>query len=109
MRGRQDRVDLRLVGAGLLQADPDAFGRGGQVAGSPKASIQRAAARAESSATFRRCAFVEPQIVEGGRLDEQIELPGGAEDRQVGEDRLDPPRGVPQLGLGIRVAPPLGR
>ena len=24
LRGRQDRVDLRLVGAGLLQADPDA-------------------------------------------------------------------------------------
>ena len=52
LRGRQDRVDLRLVGAGLLQADPDALGRGGRRAGSPKASVQRAAARAESSATL---------------------------------------------------------
>ena len=56
---------------------------------------------------LRPLAFVEPQVVERGRLDEQVELPRGAEHRQVGEDRLDPPRGVPQLGLRGRVAPSL--
>ena len=37
-------------------------------------------------------------------LSEEVEFPRGAEHRQVGEDRLDPPRGVPQLGLRGRVA-----
>ena len=79
----------------------------GRRAGSPKASLQRGGTGGELGHP-RPLAFVEAQIVEGGRLDEQIELPGRAEDRQVGEDRLDPPRGVEQLGLRIRVAPPLG-
>ncbi len=108
LRWPQDRVDLRLVGAGLSRPIRTRSDRAGRRAGLPKASLQRAAARAESSITFALWTFVEVQVVACGRLNQQIELPGGAEDRQVGEDRLDPPRGVAQLGLRIRVAAPLG-
>ena len=53
---------------------------------------------------FRPLAFVEPQVVEGGWLDEQVELARGAQHRQVGEDCLHLLGGVPQLGLGTGVA-----
>ena len=48
-------------------------------------------------------AVVEPQVVERRRLDQQVELARGTQYRQIGEDRLDPSRGIPQLGLGVGI------
>ena len=49
-------------------------------------------------------ALVEFQVVKCRGLGEQVQFTGSAENRQVGEDCLDPPRGVAQLGLCIGVA-----
>ena len=107
LRGRQDRVDLRLVGAGLLQGEPHALGRRGRMRRVAEGLDPAPAGAGGEVGHLGPLALVEPQVVERGGLGEQIELPGGAENRQVGEDRLDPPRGVAQLGLRVGVAPAL--
>ena len=53
---------------------------------------------------LRPLAFVEPQVVVRRRLSQKVEFAGSAQHRQVGEDRLHPPRRIPQLGLNGRVA-----
>ena len=105
--GRQDRVDLRLVGASLFQGQPHTRGGGSKWAGSPKVSIHRLRRTMGEVGDLRPLPFVESQVIMCRRLSEEEEFPRGAEHRQVSEDRFDPPRGVSQLGLRVRVAPSL--
>ena len=67
--GRQDRVDLRLVGAGLLQGEPDALGRGRQVGRVAEGLHPAPAGAGGEVGHLRPLALVEPQVVERRRLE----------------------------------------
>jgi hypothetical protein len=104
LRRRQDRVDLGLVGARLVESEPHALGRADEPHAIAEGLHPALAAAGGELGHSGPLAVVEPQVVERWRLDQKVELARGAQYRQIGEELLDPSRGVPQLGLRVGIA-----